>query len=121
MAENTTGIVEKEVAEQVILEVKKLGDNMVVQKDEMLKSYKSLQDELKKESEGSKEKISKLQEDLLTRENELVKKQAEVQSRIDAIELSLKRPGKDITTTKDEVVLLKEATQCLVACMTSKG
>jgi len=84
---------QKEVHEKVLNEVKSLGENIKEQKEEQLKNYSNLKSTFDSGRSETDEKVLKLKEDILTRQEELDKKFAENQKQIENIELALKRPG----------------------------
>jgi HK97 family phage major capsid protein len=118
---NDDGILEKEVAEQVVKEIKEIGESVEgikKQQDEVNKSWKSLKDELETEKQD-KTKVAKLQEDILTRQDALDKNFVDTSKRLDDIEVSLKRPGG--TQEKASEADLKEAMSHYINCKAVKG
>ncbi|MEJ2658308.1 MAG: phage major capsid protein, partial [Desulfobacterales bacterium] len=100
---------EPEVVKAVQAEIKKLGDNTKANYDELRKAHESLKG-LIESSEGKfdalvKEQITKLTEDITTRQTAMDAKAVEIQkeldtklkelatNRIDALETAMKRPG----------------------------
>jgi len=82
-----------ELQENVLKEIKNVGDNVKAQNDELQTNYHELKTTFESGRKSGDDKIEKLQQDIATRQDEMDKKFAEAQSKYDEIELSLKRPG----------------------------
>lgn len=114
MADN---IVEQQVYQEVLAEIKKVGATSSENIDEMNRNYKKLKDTLDKGIEGNREFVSKLQEDILTRQEAIDKKTAEAHKRMDELEVSMKRPGKILTADDKEFT---EAKNWMISCIAAK-
>jgi HK97 family phage major capsid protein len=117
-----TGVIEKEVYEKVTKEIENIGNNFDAvkkQQDEINKSVKKLRDEFGTETKTSSEKMAKLQEDILTRQEAVDKKHSEATKRLDDIEVMLKRPI--FNQSESNPIELKEAYDHMIACMASSG
>lgn len=114
---NITHTREAEVHTAVLSEIKKLGDNTKAQIFEMQSNYKKLKDAIDATSQDSikKSEISKLSEDILTRQEEVTKKFTKEQNdRMDQVELSVKRmagASGSYEGGESEAKLFKEAKQ----------
>lgn len=112
---------EKDVAEQAIKEIQNFGDDingLKKQQDEINKNYKNLVDTIEAEN-VDKTKKEKLLTDLITRQEELDKKHAEIQKRAEDIEVAMKRPGGSSNNVDEK--LTKEAKEHFVACKSASG
>lgn len=119
MDDNTN---EPKVQEEILVEIKKMGDNYIALKknyEEIQKAYKAAQDELKTEIQD-KTKIERLKEELITRKEwaddvkaqkeaaekrleDIEKQRKEDQERLDNLEVAFKRPGGSGNTSSKEV------------------
>src|SRR3972149_7063119 len=119
-----TGITEKEVFEKVTKEISEIGvgvDGIKKQQDEINKSVKKLKDEFGNETKTSSEKMARIQEDIITRQEGIDKKNAEAvaklveaNKRLDAIEVALKRP--ELFQDQSDPVEIKEAKDLYISC-----
>lgn len=120
MPEPNEGIISKEVFEKVTKEIATYSEDSKKQYEELRKSYEALSTEIKDLSDDGlqKERITKLSEDLLVRQDKLdeilVKANKEVTERIDMIETALNRPGFQGKGESEEA--MKEAHDFLVHC-----
>lgn len=101
---------EPEVAKGVIKELKTFGENVKGAYDSLRKNYEELKhtvDDIPKDTLAL-EKFKKLGEDITIRQQALdehfVKQEKETANRIDAIEVALKRPGRQAETEADSKV-----------------
>jgi HK97 family phage major capsid protein len=99
---------EPEVAKAVLQEIKTLGDNFEANYTELRKNHEELKHVVDENSKDTLafEKVQKLGEDITVRQQALDKKMIEDQKaytqRIDAIEIALKRPGKQVSPELEE-------------------
>jgi len=87
---------EKEVHVNILNEIKKLGDSVTASKtnyEEMRKTHKKLEEVVNSGEEGRKGQIEKLKEEIVTRQEENEKNNKEMQGKMDALELAMKRPS----------------------------
>ena len=116
---NPADVQEKEVYNAVQKEIASLGDNVKANYEELRKSHKKLQDLIDNGVEGNKSQIAKLQEDIITRQEELDKKADESNKRMDDLEVLLKRPNKKIIEPDSKEY--KAAKQLLIESIAAKG
>ena len=127
--DTNTGITEKEVFEKVTKEINEIGvgvDGIKKQQDEINKSVKKLRDEFGNETKTSSEKMARIQEDIITRQEGIDKKNAEAvaklveaSKRLDALEVALKRP--ELFQDQSDPVEIKEAKDLYISCLASSG
>lgn len=98
------------VNQAVLDEIKSFGEDNKKNYNELRKNHEELKKEFEKNSNVlTEEKISKLQEDILTRQEALDKKESANQKRFDDLELAFKRGGQKGSDKHDEG-FLKDAT-----------
>ena len=110
---------EPEVHAEVLAEIKKLGENTKAQIVEMHSNHKKLKDLIDSGAQDAvkKAELSKLSEDIITRQEELTKKTAKEQNdRMDAIEVIVKRVaiGGSREFGEAEAKIVSEARQFLM-------
>jgi predicted phage gp36 major capsid-like protein len=111
-------MLEKQVHDEVLGEIKKLGDSVLATQknyDEIRTNHKKLEEALEKGIEGRRETVKKLQEDIVTRQEEIDKVNKSINERIDAMEVALKRPQNQIIEPDSEQY--KAAKQLLISTM----
>lgn len=113
-------VLEKEVHEKVMNEIKTIGTLTKENYEKMMNSYTELKTELGKKETGTNERIEKLSEDIITRSDEMDKKNGEVIKRMDDIEVTLKRSGKQ-QGFDSESEEYKQAKEFFISCMTVKN
>ena len=111
-----------ETTKQVLEEIKTIGATSKENHDKMNENYKKLEEEFKKTGDVDRLKITKLQEDILTRQGEIDKANKAVTERIDQLEAAMKRPGGIISKASEaDVKSAKEAFDFHMACKASRG
>jgi HK97 family phage major capsid protein len=113
------------VVESVKKEISALGDNSKKNYDELRRGYEELKQVMsdRKPDAIAEEKFNKLGTDILTRQEELDKKnatiKAEIHKRIDDVELMLKRPP--MGNGQESGDLTKEAKEFYISAMAARG
>jgi HK97 family phage major capsid protein len=112
---------EGQIAEEVIKEIKRFGDDLIglkTQQETINKNYKNLIDS----AETTKQdltKLEKLKTDLATRQEHIDQAHAKTLKRIDDIEVALKRPGGATLNINEKA--LKDCIEHYTSCRASKG
>lgn len=122
MEELLKGAKEPEVVKAVLKEIATIGELSEKNFETTQKNYSDLKDLVDKMSDDDKidvlvkEQITKLSEDISTRQNEMDKA---IHKRVDDVEVALKRPG---GSTDDEMKDLEaEVKDFIIACAAVKG
>jgi HK97 family phage major capsid protein len=112
---------ESGIEAQVLTEIKRFGDDITGIKknhEELNKNYKSLVDTMEA-GKGDLTKLEKLKTDIITRQEDLDKKAAAAQKRLDDIEVAIKRPGGVSLNINEEA--FKAAVEHYQSCKSAKN
>ncbi len=110
---------EPEVYKEVLKQIETIGASSKENHELLNKSFKELKTELEKTGTVDRGKISKLQEDIVTRQEGIDNANKQMTKRMDDLEIAMKRPGGIITETSGKDI--QEALDFHLLCKSLKG